>query len=72
MTDQRKVAIVTGASSGIGRATAAALARRRYRVVLKVYHDRLIKEIAGVRASRAAPRGQRGQQPACRQAGLAR
>jgi 3-oxoacyl-[acyl-carrier protein] reductase len=39
MTEQRAVAIVTGASRGIGRAVAAALAATRHRIVLS-YRDR--------------------------------
>ena len=46
MTDERRVAIVTGASSGIGRATAVALARRRYRVVLAARRPEKLAQVA--------------------------
>ena len=40
----------------------ATLSPRLTDALMKVYHDKLIKDTAGVLASRAAPRGQRGQQ----------
>ncbi|KKL87733.1 hypothetical protein LCGC14_1931730, partial [marine sediment metagenome] len=42
----RSVAIVTGASSGIGMATAMALAKRRYVVVLAARRRRRLEEVA--------------------------
>jgi len=42
----RGVALVTGASSGIGAATAAALARRGFRVVVHGRNERAVNEIA--------------------------
>jgi len=44
----RKVAIVTGASSGIGRQTALALARRRYAVVLAARRVDKLQDVAGM------------------------
>ncbi len=44
--DQRKVAIVTGASAGIGRATALALARRGYAVVVSARREDKLAEVA--------------------------
>jgi short-subunit dehydrogenase len=44
--DQRPVAIVTGASSGIGRETALALARRRFAVVLAARRVDRLEETA--------------------------
>jgi NAD(P)-dependent dehydrogenase (short-subunit alcohol dehydrogenase family) len=43
----RKVALVTGATSGIGRAAALALARAGYRVVLAGRRRQLLEEVAG-------------------------
>jgi NAD(P)-dependent dehydrogenase (short-subunit alcohol dehydrogenase family) len=40
------VAVITGASSGIGRATALAFARRRAKVVLAARHERSLREVA--------------------------
>jgi NAD(P)-dependent dehydrogenase (short-subunit alcohol dehydrogenase family) len=48
----RRVAIVTGASSGIGRATALALARRGYAVVVSARREERLAEVA--QACRAA------------------
>lgn len=44
---QNKVAIITGASSGIGRATALALAREGARVVLASRNESALREVAG-------------------------
>jgi short-subunit dehydrogenase len=41
-----RVALVTGASSGIGAATAAALARRGFRVVVQGRDERTVAEVA--------------------------
>ncbi len=49
---QRKVAIVTGASAGIGQATAVALARRGYAVVVSARRAEKLAEVAD--ACRAA------------------
>src|SRR4051812_7851751 len=46
MTDDGKVAIITGAGSGIGRASAFALAKRGYRVVLAGRRPDPLKEAA--------------------------
>jgi NAD(P)-dependent dehydrogenase (short-subunit alcohol dehydrogenase family) len=46
MTDESRVAVVTGAGSGIGRATAAALLDAGYRVVLAGRREELLKEVA--------------------------
>jgi len=43
---QNKVAIVTGASSGIGRATALALAQRGAKVALAARRVALLEELA--------------------------
>jgi len=50
--DQHKVAIVTGASAGIGRSTALALARRGYAVVVSARREERLVEVA--QACRAA------------------
>ena len=42
MSDENKVAVVTGAARGIGRATAISLARRGFAIALA---DRLIDEM---------------------------
>lgn len=49
-----RLAIVTGSSSGIGRQTALALARRGYRTVLVARRQELLEELA-TRLSRYAP-----------------
>ncbi len=46
MADEQKVAIVTGASSGIGRATAVGLARRAYAVTLAARREDRLRDIA--------------------------
>ncbi len=45
--NERKIAIVTGASSGIGMETAMAFARRRYAVVLAARREDRLNEVAG-------------------------
>jgi len=50
-----KVAIVTGASSGIGRATALALARKGYTVLLAARREGRLREAAAQCRSRGAP-----------------
>ena len=46
MADEGKVAIITGAGSGIGRASALALAKKGYRVVLTGRRPDPLKEVA--------------------------
>ena len=46
MAEERKVAVVTGASSGIGSQTALALARRGYRVVLGARREDKLAAVA--------------------------
>jgi NADP-dependent 3-hydroxy acid dehydrogenase YdfG len=46
MTDERRTAVVTGASSGIGAATARALAGEGFRVVCAARREELINELA--------------------------
>src|SRR5262245_47094906 len=41
-----KVIIITGASSGIGRATAAALARERAKLVLVARREKMLRSLA--------------------------
>jgi NAD(P)-dependent dehydrogenase (short-subunit alcohol dehydrogenase family) len=56
MSDQSKVAIVTGAGTGVGRATALALLRNGYRVVLAGRRAEMLAEVvaaAGPLASQA-------------------
>jgi len=56
MPDRRKVAVITGASSGIGRATALEFARQGYDVVLTARREKELQKVAeeceehGVRA----------------------
>jgi short-subunit dehydrogenase len=44
--NQQKVAVITGASSGIGYATALAFSRKGYNVVLVARRQRLLREVA--------------------------
>ena len=56
MSQHSKVAIVTGAGTGVGRATALALLREGYRVVLAGRRQELLDQVvaeAGSAASRA-------------------
>jgi NADP-dependent 3-hydroxy acid dehydrogenase YdfG len=46
MSDQRRIAVVTGASSGIGEATARALAAEGYRVICAARRRELIDTLA--------------------------
>jgi len=48
-----KVAVITGAGSGIGRAVALALASRGYRLILAGRHDDTLRETAGLIGARA-------------------
>jgi short-subunit dehydrogenase len=47
MNEGRRIAVVTGASSGIGAATARALARRGWRCVLLARREGPLSEVAG-------------------------
>lgn len=46
MTDSRQTAVITGASSGIGRATAGALAGAGFEVILGARRERELAEVA--------------------------
>src|SRR5687768_9164287 len=49
--DQRKIAVVTGAGSGIGRNAALALAKRDFAVVLAGRNEQTLKETAALAGS---------------------
>ena len=55
MTDEKKVAVVTGASSGIGAATAIALHQAGFDVVMGARRVDKMREIAGPMGARVLP-----------------
>jgi NADP-dependent 3-hydroxy acid dehydrogenase YdfG len=55
VTTNLKVAVITGASSGIGAALAKQLGGRRYRLVLGARRERQLKESAGQAGAEAVP-----------------